>query len=48
MDATRENLIVLGLLVLFAAAGAIVVGALSSETLRRQGLRQLVKRWLGR
>ncbi len=48
MNATRENLLVLGLLVLFAAIGAVVVGALSSETLREQGLRRLVKRWLGR
>jgi len=48
MNAARENLLVLGLLVAFATAGAVVVGALSSETLRQQGLRRLMKRWLGR
>lgn len=48
MDATKENLLVIGLLLLFALVGAVVVGALSSETLREQGFRRLIKRWLGR
>ncbi|HEX7885720.1 MAG TPA: hypothetical protein VF474_07065 [Phenylobacterium sp.] len=48
MDATKDNLLVMGLLLLFATIGAVVVGALSSETLREQGLRRLIKRWLGR
>lgn len=48
MDSTQENLLVLLLLLGVAALGALVVGTLSSRTLREEGLRRLVKRWLGR
>jgi hypothetical protein len=48
MDATQENLLVLLILLGVAALGALVVGILSSRALREEGLRRLVKRWLGR
>jgi len=48
MNATQENLMVLGVLVGMASLGALVVGLLSSETLRQEGLRGMIKRWLGR
>jgi hypothetical protein len=43
-----ENLVVLGLLGLLAGAVAVLVGVLSSDTLRHEGLRGLMRRWLGR
>lgn len=43
-----ENFAVLGLLTILAVGVAVIVGVLSSETLRRDGIRALVKRWLAR
>ena len=48
MDATQQNLLVLALIVIVAGLVAVVVGILSSRTLRDEGVRYLVKRWLGR
>jgi len=48
MDAAQQNLLVLVLIVIIAAVVAVFVGVLSSRTLREEGLRRLVKRWLGR
>jgi len=46
MDATQLNL--MAMLAILAAAGvfAVLVALLSSQTLRHEGLRQVVKRWL--
>jgi hypothetical protein len=46
MDATQLNLVVM--LAILAGAGmlAVLVALLSSRTLRHEGLRQVVKRWL--
>ena len=48
MDATQQNLLVLIGILGAAGVGAIVVATLSSQSLREQGLKRLVKRWLGR
>jgi hypothetical protein len=47
MDALQQNIFVLVLLVLLAGGLAVLVGILSSKSLREEGLRRLVKRWLG-
>ena len=46
MDATQLNL--MAILAVLAAAGvlAVVVAFLSSQTLKDEGLRRVVKRWL--
>ena len=48
MDAMQQNAFVMALVVSAAAVLTVVVTALFSPTLRQQGLRRLVKRWLGR
>ena len=48
MDATQLNFAVLFLLLLVAIAFALVVGVLSSRSLREEGFRQVVKRWFGK
>lgn len=48
MSATQENLLVLIALLGMACLLALVVGVLSSQTIRDEGLRRAVKRWLGR
>lgn len=48
MDATQLNFAVLFALAVMAGAFAILVGLLSSRSLREEGLRRVVKRWLGR
>ena len=48
LDATQLNYAVLIGVLLAAAALAGVVGVLSSRSLREEGLRRVVKRWLGR
>jgi len=48
MGATQQNMLVLVLILGIAGVLAVGVGALSSQTLRDEGLRRLVKRWLGR
>jgi hypothetical protein len=48
MSATQENLLVLIALLGMACLLALVVGVLSSQSLRDEGLRRVVKRWLGR
>ena len=48
MDATQQNYLILVLLVLAAAGGALLVGAFASQSLREEGFRRLIKRWLGR
>jgi hypothetical protein len=48
MTPIDENLIVLALLAVLAGAVAVLVGVLSSDTLRHEGLRGVVKRWFGR
>lgn len=47
MNATQQNLMVLMLLAGSATLFAIVLGLLSSRSLRDEGLRRLFKRWLG-
>jgi hypothetical protein len=47
MDAAQQNLFVLVLILSGAGLLAVLVGVLSSRTLRDEGLRRLVKRWLG-
>jgi hypothetical protein len=47
MSATQENLLVLLAILGMACVLAVIVGALSSQTLRDEGLRRVVKRWLG-
>lgn len=46
MDATQLNL--MAILAVLVAAGAlgVLVAVLSSQTLRHEGLRRVVKRWL--
>ena len=48
MNATQQNMLVLVLLLGMAGVFAVLVGVLSSQTLRDEGLRGVVKRWLGR
>ena len=48
MSATQENFLVLIVLLGMAGLLALVVGILSSQSLRDEGLRRVVKRWLGR
>jgi len=48
MNATQQNMLVLLLLVGLAGVFAIIVGVLSSQSLRDEGFRRVVKRWLGR
>jgi hypothetical protein len=48
MDATLLNFVVLFGLALLAGVSAIAVGLLSSQSLREEGLRRVIKRWLGR
>jgi hypothetical protein len=48
MNATQQNMLVLVLLLGMAGVFAILVGVLSSQSLRDEGLRRVVKRWLGR
>jgi hypothetical protein len=48
MSPIDENLVVLALLALLAGAVAVLVGVLSSDTLRHEGLRGVMRRWLGR
>jgi hypothetical protein len=48
MDAAQQNLLVLVLILSIAGVLAVFVGVLSSRTLRDEGLRRVVKRWLGR
>jgi Mn2+/Fe2+ NRAMP family transporter len=48
MDVTQQNYLILGILLAAAATGALVVGVLSSQSLREEGLRRLIKRWLRR
>ena len=47
MNATQQNMLVLGGLAAMAVLFALMVGLLSSQTLRDKGLRSAVKRWLG-
>jgi hypothetical protein len=46
MDATQLNLMVMVGVLAGAGVLAVLVALLSSQTLRREGLRQVVKRWL--
>jgi hypothetical protein len=46
MDATQQNLLVLVVLGLAAALFALLVAVLSSRSLRDEGIKRLVKRWL--
>lgn len=48
MNATQQNMLVLAVLLGMACVFAVIVGFLSSQTLREEGLRRVVKRWLGR
>jgi hypothetical protein len=48
MNAAQQNVLVLALLFGASAIFALLVGVLSSQTLRDEGLRRVVKRWLGR
>ena len=48
MNATQQNLLVLLLILGVACVFAILVGVLSSQSVRDEGLRRVVKRWLGR
>ena len=48
MDATQENLLVLLVILAMAGVLAVLVGVFSSQSLRDEGLRRVVKRWLGR
>jgi hypothetical protein len=48
MNATQQNMLVLVLLLGIAGVFAVLVGVLSSQSLRDEGLRRVVKRWLGR
>ncbi len=47
MDATEQNILVLVVVLGFAGVGALLVAVLSSRSLREQGLKRLMKRWLG-
>jgi phosphotransferase system glucose/maltose/N-acetylglucosamine-specific IIC component len=46
MDSTQLNLMVIVAVLAAAGVFAIIVAALSSRTLRDEGLKNLVKRWL--
>ena len=46
MDATQLNLTVLAVVLAAAGVFAVFVAALSSRSLRDEGLKNLVKRWL--
>ncbi|HEY3948372.1 hypothetical protein [Phenylobacterium sp.] len=46
MDATQQNLLVLFALLGAAGVFAVFVALLSSQTLRHENLRTMVKRWL--
>jgi len=48
MNPADQNFVVLGFLTVLAAVVALLVGALSSNTLRHEGLRGVVRRWFGR
>ncbi len=48
MSADQLNILVLALILGVSALLAVIVGVLSSHTLRDEGLRHLIKRWLGR
>ena len=48
MDATQQNMLALVAIVGVSVVFALVVAALSSRSLRDEGLRKLVKRWLAR
>ena len=48
MNTIDENLVVLAMLAVLAAGVALVVGILSSDTLRHEGLRGVMRRWLRR
>lgn len=48
MNAVQENVLVILLVLGMAAVLGVVVSVLSSETLREEGFRRLMKRWLGR
>ena len=48
MSATQQNLLVLLALLGMACLVALVIGVLSSQSLRDEGFRAVVKRWLGR
>jgi hypothetical protein len=47
MDATQQNLLALALILGAAGIAALVIAVFSSRSLREQGLKRLVKRWLG-
>ena len=47
MDAMQENWLVLLALAATAAVFSVVFGVLSSRTLREDGIRRAMKRWLG-
>jgi hypothetical protein len=47
VDATQLNFAVLLVLLVIAGVFAVLVGALSSRSLREEGLRRVIKRWLG-
>ena len=46
MNAASQNLLVLFAVLGVAGVGAVVVALLSSQRLRHEGLRTMVKRWL--
>jgi Mn2+/Fe2+ NRAMP family transporter len=48
MDASQQNYLVLAVLLIAAAGGALLVGAMSSQSLREEGLRGVLKRWFRR
>ena len=48
MSATQQNMLALMVILGVAVVFAIFVGVLSSQSLRDEGLRGVVKRWLGR
>jgi len=48
MNPDDQNLVVLGFLTVLAAFVALLVGALASDTLRHEGIRGVVRRWLRR
>lgn len=48
MDAMQQNALVMTVVLAGAAVLTVAVTALFSPTLREQGLRRLVKRWLSR
>ncbi len=48
MDATQENMLVILAAAGVAAVLGLIVCVLSSRTLREEGVRGVLKRWLGR